>query len=321
MTLNKPEELRRLLHITIITYNRPTELAKTLTTLSKTKLKNAKISVIDNNSRQDISGICKSLQRFFPDFTYEKRRVNVGYGGNVMRAYELAESEYHWVLGDDDKIHTESIDMLINAICLESFDIIRISNVGTDDENGQTSSLSDLIHNKNSFSFYSFGFISGIVHKRIKSSKSFTEGYKFINTEYPQLFVLFSEFRLNSIVHTLENNVVTRDGISPVGAEIIGYQSMSVRALPTKSSRKIAMSYRRNKQSLLRYLLGFGLIICIEKMKGTSTKRIMSDSMFSIKNTISISHKAILATNLLVLLIPTRLLKKYLRLSSLTITE
>jgi len=309
--------LRDFLHITIITYNRPDQLKNTLIALSETQLKHARVTVLDNNSDSDTYGIVNMFKGSFVDLDFEKRRVNVGYGGNVMRAYEVAKAKYQWVLGDDDVIHQEHIKPLVEAILSDNFDLIRISDVGTNGEKGSAIKLGDLLHDPNSLSFYSFGFISGIIHKKITKSSSFVKGYKYIYTEYPQLYVLFNEFDIESDVLTLKNNIITRGGTNHIGAEIIGYQFLSLDALPTKRAKKIAMSYRRKRQRLIAFLLSFGQLILVDKLRGASIQKLINDAFFSIKHADTLPAKVLLLLNSLVIFFPRSLLIKFVSSKSI----
>ena len=240
--------LSDLLHITIITYNRQDYLLSTLESLALTNLSQARITVIDNFSSDNSVDIALSLANRFYSLSVVSNPLNIGAPANVLRAYEYCDSIYHWILADDDVLNPNVVDNLISSLESLEFDLLRISDLGTQGELGSVKTLGDLLHDPHSLSFYSFGFLSGIIHKRINCMHSIQRAYENISSGYPHLFTIFSFFPLDALVYTVPSAVISRSGDSYIGCIIVYYQFLSLRShLPLSFKR--AISWKRKQFS------------------------------------------------------------------------
>jgi len=97
------------LSIFIPTYNRPELLKQQLTRLLP-QIENTKVIVVDNSSEQDIKSVIPS------NVTYLRNRVNLGAAGNVLRCFELAETEWIWICSDDDPILPNAVENIKTLI-------------------------------------------------------------------------------------------------------------------------------------------------------------------------------------------------------------
>src|SRR6185437_10402341 len=87
----------------IITYNRAEMLRKTLSFFQMTGFSHVKMHVLDNASTDDTKMVVESFQKNWPQLIYHKNQYNIGGNGNILRSIEISNSEYHWVIGDDDE--------------------------------------------------------------------------------------------------------------------------------------------------------------------------------------------------------------------------
>jgi glycosyltransferase involved in cell wall biosynthesis len=115
-----------LITIVIPTFNRKENLVKLLSFLNKNTNDNLCVFVVDNHSpykllKEDFEGICTSLKvRFF------RNKIHLGPDASVLRALEIAESPWIYLLGDS-KIPIIGFDQIIINDCLnnpEAFGII-----------------------------------------------------------------------------------------------------------------------------------------------------------------------------------------------------
>ena len=92
------------LTIAIPTYDRPAELNRTLTALLPQLTAGVRLLVLDNASEVPAESVAAPLLAGFPDADVRvlRHRFNIGGDANVMRGFELAETDWLWVLGDDD---------------------------------------------------------------------------------------------------------------------------------------------------------------------------------------------------------------------------
>lgn len=105
------------LEIVVITYNREKYLKNTLKILfaDNSPVKTCRITVLDNNSSDDTSSLCKTYQAKYSNFNYICNSHNVGWG-NIALAYWAAKTEYVWVLADDDEYNWANWPQVETAI-------------------------------------------------------------------------------------------------------------------------------------------------------------------------------------------------------------
>lgn len=110
--------LKDKLQIILITYNRGKHVQYMLDTLlaKNSPAKDLNILVLDNNSTDNTSQVVETFKKKHSNLCYCKNHYNLGIGGNIARAMELASSEYVWILGDDDELHFEAWPDLEEAI-------------------------------------------------------------------------------------------------------------------------------------------------------------------------------------------------------------
>ncbi len=110
--------LKDRLQIILITYNRAKHVQNMLGMLltDDSPAKDINILVLDNNSTDNTLETVKSFQDKYPNVSYHKNSYNLGIGGNIARAMEMANQEYVWILGDDDELHFDAWPDLEEAI-------------------------------------------------------------------------------------------------------------------------------------------------------------------------------------------------------------
>lgn len=110
--------LKDKLQIIVITYNREKHVRNMLGMLlaANAPTRELNILVLDNNSTDNTADVVKSFQAAHANVSYQKNHYNLGIGGNIARAMEIANQEYVWILGDDDVLHFEAWPDLEEAI-------------------------------------------------------------------------------------------------------------------------------------------------------------------------------------------------------------
>ena len=110
--------LKEKLQIIVITYNREKHVRNMLGMLlaANAPTRELNILVLDNNSTDGTADVVKSFQAAHANVSYQKNHYNLGIGGNIARAMEIANQEYVWILGDDDVLHFEAWPDLEEAI-------------------------------------------------------------------------------------------------------------------------------------------------------------------------------------------------------------
>jgi glycosyltransferase involved in cell wall biosynthesis len=296
------------LSIVLITYNREIYLRRTLTTLSQSVFKDCDLCVLNNASTDNTLQVCESFRVSFPNMHIVTHRINIGGDGNILRAYEYGQHTYTWILCDDDILVLDQVDDLVAILQSQECDLIRISDVGIiQEERGQVSTVGELLHDPDSFSFYSFGFVPGIIFRQASVEPYVQHGYRNVHTSYQQLFVLFKAFGLDAKVYTTATPLLKRgDAPMPIGSRILLHQIQSLDALPTRRAREVALSWRRKHQKLLGYLFGYARLILGDLRFGRSRRMIASIWLKTIVASPGFVGKLILLINGVFILAPIR---------------
>lgn len=107
-----------MLTIAIPTFNRLEPLLNTLRQLNvQPRVGECEILIVDNASTFPL----EDLTRHFPDFEnlrieIRRNRSNLGLSGNLLRCMEYAQSEWVWILADDDDLKQDSVSTVLNRI-------------------------------------------------------------------------------------------------------------------------------------------------------------------------------------------------------------
>jgi glycosyltransferase involved in cell wall biosynthesis len=111
---------KKLLTICIPTYNRPEKIGSMLKYLSKTNgIEFANILVLDNHSEIPVIEIYESLNFNLKNIKIFRNNLNIGGNANIMKCIEFAESEWIWLLGDDDIPLENSLEIINHDIQTE----------------------------------------------------------------------------------------------------------------------------------------------------------------------------------------------------------
>lgn len=107
-----------MLTVAIPTYNRKTQLYRTLTALERQTKNDFKIFIVDNNSDYDFMDMMakKFNNEFQNRITYIRRKVNIGGDNNIIGLFELVSDEWIWMISDDDYIYEDAIEKIYGLI-------------------------------------------------------------------------------------------------------------------------------------------------------------------------------------------------------------
>jgi abequosyltransferase len=90
------------LTIAIPTFDRQEQLARVVIALLPQIAEPACLLIVDNCSGYDAQAVIEPLLNGAENVRFVRNVANVGMGANILRCFELAESEWIWILGDDD---------------------------------------------------------------------------------------------------------------------------------------------------------------------------------------------------------------------------
>ncbi|PQA81815.1 hypothetical protein C5F52_17495 [Limnohabitans sp. TS-CS-82] len=104
------------LTIGIPIYNGANTISETLNSVLKNIPLNVEVLVSDNASTDDTRNIIESYCKKYTQITYYRNDVNLGADANFDLVVKRAAGEFVWLLGDDDEIHPNGIELILNAI-------------------------------------------------------------------------------------------------------------------------------------------------------------------------------------------------------------
>lgn len=205
--------LEDLLEILIITYNRAPLLARTLDQMSQGPFEGCKITVLDNCSTDETPEVIEENRSKFPRLSTVRHSRNIGACANYLRAVELSQGAYTWVLCDDDLFDfSECLDVR-EAIESQKFDLISLGSPGQYGwERGLSTTSRELI--RRGARFYGvFTFLSGVIFRSSQfDSECMAKGYRNIVNSFPHFDFIKKAARENFSVYVSKRQIMHREG-------------------------------------------------------------------------------------------------------------
>ncbi len=107
-----------ILTIAIPTYNRPDRVKNTISRLLPQLTSQVKILVLDNCSNVNVKDHLKEQigGNVLDKVQVTRHRVNIGGDANFQRCFELCDTPYIWMLGDDDVVQENAVNLILEEI-------------------------------------------------------------------------------------------------------------------------------------------------------------------------------------------------------------
>ena len=184
------------LTIAIPTYNRPVQLKATLEIILPQVLacEQVQLLLLDNHSEMPVQTILNSLLPCPHERIKVKRHpTNIGGNANLMRCFELCETEWLWALGDDDTPALDAVQTILNDACGEHcYAYYWVPNIEKpafhlEDPTSVTGYSFDRLYSYFENSFTQLIFISAAVFRMDQIRKHIIEGYLTANTGMPHI--------------------------------------------------------------------------------------------------------------------------------------
>lgn len=108
-----------ILSICIPTYNMGEYLEELVLSINEQlteKSKILQICISDNASTDNTESIVKKLRLKYANIVYHKNEVNEGADRNFLKAVEISNGTYSWLMGADDKVEKDAIKVLLEYI-------------------------------------------------------------------------------------------------------------------------------------------------------------------------------------------------------------
>ena len=106
------------LSIVIPSYNRNATVLANLPVLLAQLRPGVELRILDNCSRTPLAETLGPLLAQHPqaDVQIIRHATNVGAAANILRSFELARSPWLWILGDDDLVTADAVDLVLQNI-------------------------------------------------------------------------------------------------------------------------------------------------------------------------------------------------------------
>lgn len=251
------ENMRFKLSICIPTYNRGKFLVELfesiLCQIDKNNEELIEVTVSDNASTDNTEEIVNIYKNKFKNFVYFKWDKNMGADRNYLKCVEIANGEFCWLMGSDDKIEKGGINYIIKKINenknLAGFSVNRITydyclkNKLKERPIAFGKFNSDVIFNNiDEIVYYLgdyFGYISGqIVHKRlwnevVETNKNKIEEYY---NAYVHIFVILKMIKENTnwgyiskqyvVCRSYNDSFLSNGLLNRIELDIFGYEKI-----------------------------------------------------------------------------------------------
>lgn len=201
------------LSIIIPSYNRPERLTKSLYRLvDQCTDHSVSIKILDNHSPVAIESIISEKFGNYRDIIEVTRnRVNIGGDANICRCYEFADSEWFWLLGDDDEPSQDAVSIILNEIEKASLDcgyICFATNKGRFERKHVLKKHGDFwaFVTKNT-ALNNMSFISSGVYRSSAAKNCLLDAYRAIHTRFCQLVIVREIHRRGNSIQLSDQSI------------------------------------------------------------------------------------------------------------------
>lgn len=104
------------LSICIPTYNRGAFIGQTIESIICQATDDVEVIISDNASTDNTEEVVREYQQRFPRIIYFRWEKNMGADRNYLKVIELANGEYCWFMGSDDRVEAGGIAAVLEAL-------------------------------------------------------------------------------------------------------------------------------------------------------------------------------------------------------------
>lgn len=262
-----------VLSICIPTYNRGKFLDISLTALSKElqTINNQDIELIvsDNCSTDNTQKVVQKHIKAGLSINYLRNETNIGMDGNFVQCFKAARSKYVWVLGDDDFIKKDVLNILIEKLKKENYGLVHLKM--TSKKQLTYEEFSEVEFFLSDVSYWITFISSNIVQTKFVEQIDFEKYMGSYFTLIPLYITAAKKSKKNLMVHRrfLENaaDSETNGGYNFFQVFVSNY--LSIRKEMLKDTKKENFYYKKEKERLFKtFLLGFIDKLYFKKQRG-----------------------------------------------------
>lgn len=172
-----------------------------------------RLLVIDNASPVPVQNTMQSLVEQFPTVRVdiERNRLNVGANANILRCFEHCETEFMWLLGDDDAVEPDAIATILRHIearpdCLYFNFLAGYDNLNERPQEIWTRGLKEFVERVDSIA--NVLFISSGVYRIPGVNTHLNMGYAYLHTQ-PNFIPLLTSLGDEGVCCLAREQIVT----------------------------------------------------------------------------------------------------------------
>jgi glycosyltransferase involved in cell wall biosynthesis len=252
------------LEVLVITFNRADELRRTLEAVLASPFGAGRVTVLDNASTDATPEVCAELAARYPQLRVVRHPRNVGAAANYLRAVELAEAEYAWILADDDELDFSVADDVAEAVRAGQADLISVGAPGRDDWPAGTLTTARALSAR---FLHVFTFVPNTIYRSAAfTSEDLREGYHEAGHQYPHFPFLRRQIEADVTVYVSRGEVVRRGGLTRPGSELHWFVNWArcCETISEQPLRRIALY--GNAGTRLRWFLNLAGAIALERL-------------------------------------------------------
>lgn len=271
----RQQHLERLT-VAIPTYNRPEALRMCVSRLVTQLDDDSVILVVDNASATPASDALTSIIASVPEskVRFVRNPLNIGGNANIMRCFELCDTEWIWLLGDDDLPAMDAIARLRCAIAQnrDAFYINFGSHIAKRSSTRRTSGLVDLLMALDAIhGFSNLLFISAGAYRMEAIRGEIAVGFHYAYSCAPHLAMLFASIGDKGVCCLHSESIIVDGGPAawsklPV---LLGVGTLLDLPIGDAAHRELAAVLGRT------YTLRSGFFTCLERTLDQSERRSM----------------------------------------------
>ena len=200
------------LSIIITSYNRVELLDRTLSQLKDSPIRNCRMTILDNHSIKNTFGVFEKYRDIFPSLSFHAHKVNLGGGcENYIHAIDYCDTEYMWILADDDTYNFDEFADVESHIMEGDVDLIQ---VGAHNDVPWDWGVVDTPRNlyNRGYKFYKYSsFLPCTIFRCDYFCKYIKQAYDFIHFRYPHFPCLVSAFENDIPIYLSKRRIVTAE--------------------------------------------------------------------------------------------------------------
>jgi hypothetical protein len=199
------------LTVAVPTYNRNQVLAENLAGLLPQLTAECRLLVLDNCSDVPVAETLAPLLAGYPGVEAQvvRHRVNIGANANIMRCFELCDTEWLWVLGDDDPVKPDALQTIFRY--LNRYPEAMFFNFSVEHHPRRapvvTRGRREFIDRIDSFG--NLIFISTSLYRVDALLPSLKVGYQYTYSMAPQFVVLLQSLKDTGVCYLVDETIVT----------------------------------------------------------------------------------------------------------------